>query len=444
MAFYFALLNVASRKEEKQPRVRRRRHSIASVESPLLDYRLLPRPRVVSKELAREENDDSDEPGPSVRRRSRNRENRAMKKSESSYSDYKKTDQNSNRDQSSEAKNVNEEPVVTDEFAEHKKSEKQNRKDERLCMNQIWTPEMIITLKNDLTPTDKPSCLLTSAPKASRNVPQSMRSISPRLNELQNDSITTFESKTDKKRRKDEKRSKSADKEHNKRLQMSRATQANVHLHENPNNLRSTRRGKGGRPLIVKRRISPTESTTSGSRRSSKESQRSLQRKDSPASSISSAKESDNKHLMSPSNNHNGPSYLSKYANDKVPQLKKVTFETVNSPYVINRSFLGERAVLVRRSSGCETVLRNSTSDPSEKIAMPHSGEEWLKRLEQTDEIQNSIGSMANICIMDRPVKSCLLRRRSTSDRRHLIVAYAKNNVNKDLMTLSVDRPQNL
>uniref|UniRef100_A0A1I7WBM4 Uncharacterized protein n=1 Tax=Heterorhabditis bacteriophora TaxID=37862 RepID=A0A1I7WBM4_HETBA len=52
MTFYFALLNVSSKREERSPhKARRRRHSIASVESPLLDYRLLPRPQVVRNEF---------------------------------------------------------------------------------------------------------------------------------------------------------------------------------------------------------------------------------------------------------------------------------------------------------------------------------------------------------------------------------------------------------
>ncbi|KAJ1362371.1 hypothetical protein KIN20_021897 [Parelaphostrongylus tenuis] len=55
MAFYFALLNVSAKREDRSTsssshRQRRRRHSIASVESPILDYRLLPRPQVVGNQ----------------------------------------------------------------------------------------------------------------------------------------------------------------------------------------------------------------------------------------------------------------------------------------------------------------------------------------------------------------------------------------------------------
>ncbi|CCD69010.2 RING-type domain-containing protein [Caenorhabditis elegans] len=57
MAFYFALLNV-SKKDNNSDRQasssshrRHRRHSIASVESPLLDYRLLPRPQLLSDDV---------------------------------------------------------------------------------------------------------------------------------------------------------------------------------------------------------------------------------------------------------------------------------------------------------------------------------------------------------------------------------------------------------
>lgn len=83
MAFYFALLNVSAKKEEtKKDKNRRRRHSIASVESPLLDYRLLPRLvwpfvdyRVLSRPQVMGEDDDK-----------RKHELRGMKKSESNYS----------------------------------------------------------------------------------------------------------------------------------------------------------------------------------------------------------------------------------------------------------------------------------------------------------------------------------------------------------------------
>ncbi|KIH64914.1 hypothetical protein ANCDUO_04769 [Ancylostoma duodenale] len=56
MAFYFALLNVSAKRDDRaiassSHRQKRRRHSIASVESPVLDYRLLPRPQVVRNEL---------------------------------------------------------------------------------------------------------------------------------------------------------------------------------------------------------------------------------------------------------------------------------------------------------------------------------------------------------------------------------------------------------
>ncbi|CAI2346997.1 unnamed protein product [Caenorhabditis sp. 36 PRJEB53466] len=56
MAFYFALLNVSKKDTDNRERSshqhrRHRRHSIASVESPLLDYRLLPRPQLLSDDV---------------------------------------------------------------------------------------------------------------------------------------------------------------------------------------------------------------------------------------------------------------------------------------------------------------------------------------------------------------------------------------------------------
>ncbi|EFO88960.1 hypothetical protein CRE_06660 [Caenorhabditis remanei] len=56
MAFYFALLNVSKKdntqeKQSSSSHRRHRRHSIASVESPLLDYRLLPRPQLLSDDV---------------------------------------------------------------------------------------------------------------------------------------------------------------------------------------------------------------------------------------------------------------------------------------------------------------------------------------------------------------------------------------------------------
>uniref|UniRef100_A0A1I7U3W3 Uncharacterized protein n=1 Tax=Caenorhabditis tropicalis TaxID=1561998 RepID=A0A1I7U3W3_9PELO len=55
MAFYFALLNVSKNdsNQEKQTSSHRkhRRHSIASVESPLLNYRLLPRPQLLTDDV---------------------------------------------------------------------------------------------------------------------------------------------------------------------------------------------------------------------------------------------------------------------------------------------------------------------------------------------------------------------------------------------------------
>ncbi|EPB77047.1 hypothetical protein ANCCEY_03881 [Ancylostoma ceylanicum] len=68
MAFYFALLNVSAKRDDRaiassSHRQKRRRHSIASVESPVLDYRLLPReflrPQVVRNELHQDDQQTS-------------------------------------------------------------------------------------------------------------------------------------------------------------------------------------------------------------------------------------------------------------------------------------------------------------------------------------------------------------------------------------------------
>ncbi|PAV59193.1 hypothetical protein WR25_05301 [Diploscapter pachys] len=269
MAFYFALLNVSRRDDSKnnppanapEPSSSskhghhqgRRRHSIASVESPLLDYRLLPRPQVVRNEHYFEE---------------------GLRALEESMKDHTIRSEDRQKDKNPQQQQQQQNVREKDRRKESNKERERREADE-------------------------------------------------------------------KKRRKD-----NHDKMPNGKACHQQPGCSKDYHDGNAVRGRQNRKGKGGRTLMPRRRVSPQWSTTtSESRRSSKESNRS-ERKE--RESVASSNGSHSTQDMSPCTS-NAP-LKSRSANQvSEPRMKKVTFE--NSPYIIANTFLGERMVL-RRGSG--------------------------------------------------------------------------------------------
>lgn len=223
------------------------------------------------------------------------------------------------------------------------------------------------------------------------------------------------------------------------------------------------RRWKGKKPIVVKRRVSPQESSTSDSRRSSNQSNRSPQRNDSLASSNSSRRTSEavpevTSPLSLPNNNMHKLSNLSMPPSigdlPRSSTLKKVTFENDNSQCFVDRSFLGDRRVLVRRGSG-SAILRRSVAQqalsPPTTIRPFAAGATALAGLafgaalwaplSGESEVSPRRQNVTNNAIEQTTTRKgagSLLRRRSTSDR-HVVFGFH----NEGFRLVNDETPQN-
>ncbi|CAI5442799.1 unnamed protein product [Caenorhabditis angaria] len=343
MAFYFALLNVSKKDDRSsgnnnQHRRHHRRHSIASVESPLLDYRLLPRPKLLDNEDVVIPNpvalEEPEAPPPSSTRRSRG-----------SARASKWVQEN------------------------HQRRGAQNGPSSSRSQGDLHESPKISRSKRMAFPANGGTS--SESPKKGKQKPS--------------------------------------------RLPVRRPTQA------------TTVKLKPCR-VHVERALNHHESSaTDESRRSSHDSMTPIaRREDSPASSCEGASTS----MMAK---------LSLTNNE--PRMKKVTFE--NSPYVISNSFLGDRAVLVRRGSGTAVRLISDAATlpiqtllcTTTKVLAPHDevcGDDWWTPCVDVQNHRNSSESPDHVVVDNRAnerieklqVKNGrrrLLRRRSTSDKRQLL-----------------------
>ncbi|RCN39592.1 hypothetical protein ANCCAN_14490 [Ancylostoma caninum] len=208
---------------------------------------------------------------------------------------------------------------------------------------------------------------------------------------------------------------------------------------------------RGRRPIVVKRRVSPQESSTSDSRRSSNQSNRSPPRNDSLGSSNSSRRTSEAiQSATSPSTALPVPEQH-KLSNSSMPSkladiprsatLKKVTFENDSSEYVVSSAFLGDRGVLVRRGSGSAVLRRSITQQLSPSITtttlrplaqgtaalagLAYGAALWAPffgEKEETPDRQNVTNNAIEETSRRSGVRG-LLRRRSTSDR-HVVFGF--------------------
>ncbi|CAB3404600.1 unnamed protein product [Caenorhabditis bovis] len=405
-----------------------RRHSIASVESPLHDYRKLPRPQVLPKDDIVISNEyalnDFDNPDDETRffRRSRGsaRASRWVqeqtRRSNEEVTDLMTTmlmsfvlkqptnSNNDNRQALSRSKRMAF-PVSTS-AGELKKNETKKKDKYHIIANNLKKKES----KSVEDPIRQPSRLpiRTNPPKNTRH----------KMNECRDRGFSPPDSKT----------------------------QQNAYA------------------FRAIRHISPASGSataTDDSRRSSAMSDEGPKRGDSPASSVDSRNEL-TIHI----------SGISMSSRSSEPRLKKVTFES--SPYVISNSFLGDRAVLVRRGSGT-AVRRLLISDGANLQASPHlfantkvlaphdevSGGDWWTPCEVptacdlllTGDQLHSTDNRANAAIermQTKPNIRRLVRRRSTSDKSRIIAyrntgflssSQERRKGDSSRMSLSVDRP---
>ncbi|CAD6196606.1 unnamed protein product [Caenorhabditis auriculariae] len=401
MAFYFALLNV-SKKEDRgavsHPARRRRRHSIASVDSPINDYRLLPKPHVLSDDVAAAppSNQRTEVPAPR---------------------DNPQPDQNSKQKSTTRHLNNGDGP----------------------CTSRSHT---------DIRHDNAPGTLARSkrmAFPANENGPSTTnrREIKPSsscftMGEVRKKANGTRSTGRGPKREERQGTSKEAQ-------EAVRPALVNVK-----------------KSHLLKRGGSPQGSTTSESRRSSGMSNDSVVRRgDSPASSIDSHRSALAGGSASPvQQTAMKLSALSVSSRLSEPRLKKVTFE--NSPYVISNSFLGDRAVLVRRGSGTAILRMPLYDDPSPPTPRVLTNTKmlrgrgaacgdgwWTPSASAEGHVENRVNRAIERA--SKPSLKRLLRRRSTSDRNR-IMAYRNNGYlnaseevphhgSKNLMTVSVDRP---
>uniref|UniRef100_W6NFK2 Uncharacterized protein n=1 Tax=Haemonchus contortus TaxID=6289 RepID=W6NFK2_HAECO len=412
MAFYFALLNVSAKRDDRSAstssyRQKHRRHSIASVESPVLDYRLLPKPQVVRNDFYRDEAESSnrrDNPKQKQRAPAHNRSASSSRTTMEPTSSSSHRSRDGRRSGAKAQKERNQSKGMRKSDSSHLDASKRlkqktgnghNYERQRRAADQ----EML----------EREFCEMQMASSSKRT--------------------TTAEA--------------------GPRTMNGSAEWEEPRIVENPAKAEFERRWRGQRPIVVKRRVSPQESSTSDSRRSSNQSNRSPQRNDSLASSTSSRHTNEAiLEVTSPLGQSNSDPH--KISNSSMPSrmcdlprsvtLKKVTFENDTSQYLVNRSFLGDRRVLVRRGSGSailprsitqifaptvSTTLRPFAEGTAALAGLAFGAALWepLKgEPEGTPSKQNVTNDAIEQTIGPQPVRS-LLRRRSTSDR-HVVFGF--------------------
>ncbi|VDL76534.1 unnamed protein product [Nippostrongylus brasiliensis] len=287
MAFYFALLNVSAKRDDRTAstashRQKRRRHSIASVESPVLDYRLLPKPQIVRNEFyyGEQKNDDR----------------------HSTYDFLPPEQPQNNRSASTSRSN----DVRTDDH-DGRRNCPRNVKD------RGYPKGMRKSDSTQLNASRKPK---------QRNESRERKARTPELLEREFCGMQVASSST-----------RRPEPETFKRMNGSTEVRAGVAHPE------FEKKWRGKRPIVVKRRVSPQESSTSDSRRSSNQSNRSPQRNDSLASSTSSRRTSEAipEVLSAVGTPNEVPNVTTPQNVCELPRsatLKKVTFENDSSQYL--------------------------------------------------------------------------------------------------------------
>ncbi|KAK5979715.1 hypothetical protein GCK32_014476 [Trichostrongylus colubriformis] len=412
MAFYFALLNVSAKRDDRSAstssshRQKHRRHSIASIESPVLDYRLLPKPQVVRNEHYYEE----PESGPETSKQNTRHRLQNQNRSASSSRPIAEATSSRGRDgRRNGTKMPKERPQVKglrkSDSAQLDTLRKMKQKSENgRSHDRQWR-----TLERELM--EREFCAMQMASSSRRAA--AAAEAGPKM---MNGSVEREGSR----------------------------------VVENPATVDFDRRWRGKRPIVVKRRVSPQESSTSDSRRSSNQSTHSPQRNDSLVSSASSRHTSEAiPEVASPVGEPDIE--LHKLSNSSMPSricelprsvtLKKVTFENDTSQYLVNGSFLDDRRVLIRRGSGSAilprsvteqfapttpTTLLPSTEGTAALAGLAFGAALWAPLIgesERTPRKQNATNDAIEETIgQGRAVRS-LLRRRSTSDR-HVVFGF--------------------
>ncbi|EGT55869.1 hypothetical protein CAEBREN_31105 [Caenorhabditis brenneri] len=495
MAFYFALLNVSKKdntqeKQSSSSHRRHRRHSIASVESPLLDYRLLPRPQllsddvVITNELAHqiESSSSSAQPNRLSDRRSRgsaraskwvqdNHNNSAQSRREHPTSHHpplqrepQQRDQpsSSSRAQLNRADTESDPPPLSrskrmafggdkDEGGPSRKEperneEKVKKRGGRAKIEERKRGERQSEEEEDTT---KQMKTMTRPRGRGRKEPVSGEEGSGKEGENGKKSRTKPEGKLIGQvgQKKDE-------------VSSSSNLQSNKYCSP-PVNGRKPRMMKPEHPLrsSVFQVMAGSSATDESGRSSSQMSNESTtpRRDDSPASSCCDSKEQEVTMKLSG---------ISMSSRSSEPRLKKVTFES--SPYVISNSFLGDGAgkvLVVRRGSG--TAVRrvgamgngwNQSRVLIEGRQEELSGDDWWTQYGKEEEQEAINDNHLNKCLEKgsgtRSILRCgLIRRRSTSDKSRLL-AYRNSgflsssqerkagSTSTSRMTVSVDRPK--
>ncbi|KAK6734328.1 hypothetical protein RB195_017855 [Necator americanus] len=434
MAFYFALLNVSAKRDDRtntstSHRHKRRRHSIASVESPVLDYRLLPRPQVVRNELYRDDQPtNARNDGSKQDRVDHSRLNADPNRSAStsrSHNDFIHSQEHdskhssrggSARHQKEHKTSQNKATKKADGGHGHSHPTKKNKQKNET--NRVLETRERPSRLYDRTALEREFCEMQVA-SSSRKDHQEREN----ARKIMNGSAEHSAAKT-----------------MDETIRPATAPRGDY-------------RWRGKRPIVVKRRVSPQESsTTSDSRRSSNQSNRSPQRQDSLASSNSSCRTGEAAHTAQSPALSLPVATIHKLSNISMPSklndiprtgtLKKVTFENDLSEYVVSSDFLGDRRVLVRRGSGSAihrrsiteqlspssittTALRPFAQGTAALAGVAYGAALWAPFSGEREEAPDR-QNVTNNAIEETSKRGCvggLLRRRSTSDR-HVVLGF--------------------
>ncbi|CAJ0606687.1 unnamed protein product [Cylicocyclus nassatus] len=427
MAFYFALLNVSAKREDRPNppplhKQKRRRHSIASVESPVLDYRLLPRPQVVRNQFYRDDqpDDDQNDDGRQQQRQNRTSHNPEQNRSASSSRQNAATTSQTTRDHTSRKGGGSRSAKERPQSRSAKNAEAASGAGKKLKVRQ----------------NSEGAVLHERRERQQRLAEQA--ALKREFEEMQ---VATSS------------RREQPEREPVYKIRMNGSTErAPAKVVETPSKppAKQEYNWRAKRPIVVKRRVSPQESSTSDSRRSSNQSNNRSPMNDSLASTNSSRRTSEavqpapvpspcspchievEPHKVS---NISMPSKLSDIPRSAT--LKKVTFENDNSEYVVSSAFLGDRRVLVRRGSG-SAVLRRSIAQQLSPSTVPTTtllpfaqgtaalaglayGAALWAPFSGEKEVTPDRQNVTNDAIEETSRRSRsrgLLRRRSTSDRQ--------------------------
>ncbi|KAL6735105.1 hypothetical protein Aduo_005580 [Ancylostoma duodenale] len=445
MAFYFALLNVSAKRDDRaiassSHRQKRRRHSIASVESPVLDYRLLPRPQVVRNELHHDDQQTSVRSGGSKQEKERSRQSADHNRSASSSRPCNDVAPHGEREPRRGGSGHHQK--------EHHQKEPKQKERHQKERHQKERTQSRVTRKADGGLHNPPR-----KGKQRNEVGHERRDHHPRAverNMLEREFCEMQVASSSRKDHTERDDHLKGNAHPNEPVRAVSPRAAETPIKPFPA-IREDYKWRGRRPIVVKRRVSPQESSTSDSRRSSNQSNRSPPRNDSLGSSNSSRRTSEAiQSAASPSMTLPVPEQH-KLSNSSMPSkladiprsatLKKVTFENDSSEYVVSSAFLGDRGVLVRRGSGSAVLRRSITQQLSPSMTtttlrplaqgtaalagLAYGAALWAPffgEKEETPDRQNVTNNAIEETSRRSGVRG-LLRRRSTSDR-HVVFGF--------------------